>query len=130
MGFLFFLCLAAGVFAIAGAAISARDEVQLAADEAQLSSTEELRMKLKTCQDLFICIIVWSLLAMLIGLAAQHAPASPSTKYEVNEKRDEEKKGVDNSGFEGNKKNMDVEKGDEKWKQNYVPYDEKEKESE
>ena len=84
VGVLFqFLCLAAGVFAIAGAAISARDEVQLEADEAQLSSEEELRMKLKTCQDLFICIIVWSLLAMLIGLAAQHAHASPSTKYEV-----------------------------------------------
>ena len=79
-----FLCLAAGVFAIAGAAISARDEAQLEADEAPLVSTEDkLRMKLKTCQDLFICIIVWSLLAMLIGLAAQHAHASPSTKYEV-----------------------------------------------
>ena len=49
---------------------------------------------------------------------------------QVNEKRDEEKKGVDNTGFEGNKKSADVEKGEEKWKQNYVPYDDKEKESE
>ena len=37
---------------------------------------------------------------------------------------------MDNTGFEGSKKNADVEKGDEKWKQNYVPYDDKEKESE
>ena len=80
-----FLCLAAGVFAIAGAAISARDEAQEEVESEQESSTEDkLRMKLKTCQELFICIIVWALLAMMIGLAAQHAYASPSTKYEVN----------------------------------------------
>jgi len=127
---LFLLCLATGIFAIAGAAITARD----VAEEKLATSTEDnltsLREKLKTAQDLYICIIVWSLLAIIVGLAAQHAHASPSTKYEVNEKRDEEKKGVDNSGFDGNKKNGDVEKGDEKWKQNYVPYDDKEKESE
>ena len=47
-------------------------------------TVEMLREKLKTAQDLYICIIVWSVLAMLIGLAAQHAHSSPSTKYEVN----------------------------------------------
>ena len=34
-------------------------------------------------------------------------------KFQVNEKRDKEKKGVDNSGFDG-KKETDIEKGDEK----------------
>merc|ERR1711990_51675 len=131
---LFLLCLATGVFAIAGAAITARDdEVSLAAPTEALPRVDtaaKLMMKLKTAQDLFICIIVWALLASMVGLAALHAHSSPSTKYEVNEKRDEEKKGVDNTGFEGNKKSADVEKGDDKWKQNYVPYDDKEKESE
>ena len=40
------------------------------------------------------------------------------SKFQVNEKRDKEKKGVDNSGFDG-KKETDIEKGDEKdekWK--------------
>ena len=53
-------------------------------------------------------------------------------KFQVNEKRDKEKKGVDNSGFDG-KKETDIEKGDEKdekWKNNYVPYDEESKEKE
>ena len=48
--------------------------------------------------------------------------------FKVNEKRDKEK-GVDNDAFDGKK---DIEKGnekDEKWKNNYVPFDEsKEKE--
>ena len=51
---------------------------------------------------------------------------------QVNEKRDKEKKGVDNSGYEG-KKDADIEKGDEKdekWKNNYVPYDDESKEKE
>merc|ERR1719384_2889558 len=128
---LFLLCLATGVFAIAGAAITARDEAKEELEDTTSktgTSEDDLRMKLKTAQDLFICIIVWSLLATMVGLAAVHSHSSPSTKYEVNEKR-EEKKGVDNTGFEGNKKNSDVEAGDEKWKQNYVPYDDKEKES-
>ena len=84
------LCLATGVFAIAGAAITARDVVT----EASLDPSEDvprpvdtaakLMMKLKTAQDLFICIIVWALLAAMVGLAALHAHSSPSTKYEVN----------------------------------------------
>ena len=79
------LCLAAGVFAIAGAAITARDAAQEQLEAVEGTNTvSELRNKLKTSQDLFICIIVWALLAMMIGLAAQHAYASPSTKYEVN----------------------------------------------
>ena len=53
--------------------------------------------------------------------------------FQVNEKRDKEKKGVDNDAYDG-KKETDVEKGnekDEKWKNNYVPFDEsKEKENE
>ena len=51
----------------------------------------------------------------------------------MNEKHDKEKKGVDNDAYDG-KKESDVEKGnekDEKWKNNYVPFDEsKEKENE
>ena len=81
------LCLATGVFAIAGAAITARDVVTEASLEAvprPVDTAAKLMMKLKTAQDLYICIIVWSVLAMLIGLAAQHAHSSPSTKYEVN----------------------------------------------
>ena len=50
--------------------------------------------------------------------------------YEVNEK----KGGLDNAGFEKKEEKKDVEKGDdkdEKWKANYVPYEEsKEKELE
>ena len=84
------LCLATGVFAIAGAAITARDaltEASLGApseDVPRVDIAEKLRMKLKTAQDLFICIIVWALLAAMVGLAALHAHSSPSTKYEVN----------------------------------------------
>ena len=86
------LCLATGVFAIAGAAITARDaltEASLGAPTEAVPRTgaepgAKLRMKLKTAQDLFICIIVWALLAAMVGLAALHAHSSPSTKYEVN----------------------------------------------
>ena len=87
------LCLATGVFAIAGAAITARDaltEASLGAPTEAVPSSlgagtaAKLMMKLKTAQDLFICIIVWALLAAMVGLAALHAHSSPSTKYEVN----------------------------------------------
>ena len=80
------MCLATGVFAIAGAAITARDEATVATEAVPnpLESGAKLRMKLKTAQDLFICIIVWALLAAMVGLAALHAHSSPSTKYEVN----------------------------------------------
>ena len=74
------------MFAIAGAAISARDEATPASSEALLGvgAAAKLAAKLKTAQDLFICIIVWALLAGMVGLAALHAHSSPSTKYEVN----------------------------------------------
>ena len=50
----------------------------------RVDTAAKLMMKLKTAQDLFICIIVWALLASMVGLAALHAHSSPSTKYEVN----------------------------------------------
>merc|ERR1711878_100716 len=91
-----------------------------------------LGQQMKKAQDLFIVTIVFSLFALFLGGAAHMGHGSNSTKYEVNEKRDKEKKGVDNSGFDG-KKEADIEKGDEKdekWKNNYVPYDEESKEKE
>ena len=73
------------MFAIAGAAITARDAATPASSEALLGvgAAAKLAAKLKTAQDLFICIIVWALLAGMVGLAALHAHSSPSTKYEV-----------------------------------------------
>merc|ERR1711992_432817 len=88
-----------------------------------------LGQQMKKAQDLFIAVVIMSVLALVIGVAAHMGAGSNSTKYEVNEKRDKEKKGVDNSGYEG-KKDADIEKGDEKdekWKNNYVPYDDESK---
>merc|ERR1712029_898999 len=127
---LFLLALCTGIFAIAGAAILKKPDVTPANLLDIKAQAESAR---KTAQDLFICIIVWSILAIIVGVSAHMGHGSPSTKYEVNEKRDKEKKGVDNDAYDG-KKEADVEKGnekDEKWKNNYVPFDEsKEKENE
>merc|ERR1712037_453060 len=127
---LFFFIVVIFIMAIAGAAItaapSAVEELQAGEVATMLS---EVKSSLKTAQDLFIATIVFSL---FLGGAAHMGHGSNSTKYEVNEKRDKEKKGVDNSGFDG-KKETDIEKGDEKdekWKNNYVPYDEESKEKE
>merc|ERR1711988_266336 len=100
--------------AIAGAAITAAP-----------SDVEELQAGA-------VATMLFSLFALFLGGASHMGHGSNSTKYEVNEKRDKEKKGVDNSGFDG-KKETDIEKGDEKdekWKNNYVPYDEESKEKE
>merc|ERR1712029_502771 len=127
---LFLLALCTGIFAIAGAAVLKKPDATAANLLDIKAQAESAR---KTAQDLFICIIVWSILAIIVGVLAHMGHGSPSTKYEVNEKRDKEKKGVDNDAYDG-KKESDVEKGnekDEKWKNNYVPFDEsKEKENE
>ena len=72
-------------------------------------------------------------LSLIFGLIISSIFASNIPSLQVNEKRDKEKKGVDNDAYDG-KKESDVEKGnekDEKWKNNYVPFDEsKEKENE
>lgn len=124
---LFFFIVVIFILAIAGAAITTSPA---AVEEAQAgdvgASLTEVARSLKIAQDLFITTIVFSLFALFLGGAAHMGHGSNSTKYEVNEKRDKEKKGVDNSGFDG-KKETDIEKGDEKdekWKNNYVPYDE------
>lgn len=130
---LFFFIVVIFILAIAGAAITTSPA---AVEEAQAgdvgASLTEVARSLKIAQDLFITTIVFSLFALFLGGAAHMGHGSNSTKYEVNEKRDKEKKGVDNSGFDG-KKETDIEKGDEKdekWKNNYVPYDEESKEKE
>ena len=107
---LFLLCLAVGVFAIAGAAVTAREETG-----GQLETDEVLRTRLRTARDLFICIIVWSVLAMMTGMAASFSRPPPTRHTEVThrkEMKELEKKGVNNNGWVINEHSVDVEKCD------------------
>merc|ERR1711862_622298 len=99
---LFFFIVVIFIMAIAGAAITAApsDVEELQAGEVA-TMLSEVKSSLKTAQDLFIATIVFSLFALFLGGASHMGHGSNSTKYEVNEKRDKEKKGVDNSGFDG-----------------------------
>ena len=113
---LFLLCLAVGVFAIAGAAVTAREEAG-----GHLETDEVLRTRLRTARDLFICIIVWSVLGMMTGMAASFSRPPPTRHTEVThrkEMKEHKTKGVNNNGWEINKHSVDVEKGDETCKQN------------
>ena len=113
---LFLLCLAVGVFAIAGAAVTTREETG-----GQLETDEVLRTRLRTARDLFICIIVWSVLGMMTGMAASFSRPPPTRHTEVThrkEMKEHKTKGVNNNGWEINKHSVDVEKGDETRKQN------------
>ena len=78
------------VFAIAGAAVTKwSDDYYSVADvdfdklDAVLAERDDLKKIFKTAQDLFICIIVWSLIAMIVGITSYLANRSPSTMYEV-----------------------------------------------
>lgn len=137
------------VFAIAGAAVTKwSDDYYSIADvdfeklDAALAERDGIKKIFKTAQDLFICIIVWSLIAMIVGITSYLANRSPSTMYEVGLylgfttaskvfyvqpklQVNEKTSGVDNAGFEKKEEKKDIEKGDdEKWKANYVPYEE------
>ena len=113
---LFLFVVLSFVFAIAGAAITKwSDDYYSVADvefdklDAVLAERDELKQIFKRAQDMFICIIVWSLIAMIAGITSYLANRSPSTMYEVNEK-----KGSDNAGFEKKEEKKDVEKGGDK----------------
>jgi len=113
-----FLCVLVTILAIAGAAISAypgevdTSKVQVTTLEAGADIIE----KLKTAQDLFICIIIFSIIALLLALFVKFQKSGDQSKYEISEKNEKASKGLDNVAFDG-------EKGvKEKWMDNYVPY--------
>merc|ERR1712063_137419 len=107
---LFFFIVVIFIMAIAGAAITAGPSAVEELEAGEIATIlSEVRSSLKTAQDLFIATIVFSLFALMLGGSAHMGHGSNSTKYEVNEKGDEK---------------------DEKWKNNYVPYDEESKEKE
>merc|ERR1711874_864146 len=115
-----FPCVLVTILAIAGAAISAfPGEVSVSKETgdhiATVGAPSELTSKLKTAQDLFICIII-SILALLLALFVKLQKSGDQSKYEINEKSEKASKGLDNVAFDG-------EKGvKEKWMDNYVPY--------
>merc|ERR1712212_1207627 len=114
-----FLCVLVTILAIAGAAISAfPGEVSVSKETgdhiATVGADQDLVGKLKTAQDLFICIIIFSILAILLALFVKFQKSGDQSKYEISEKTEKTSKGLDNVAFDGEKK--------EKWMDNYVPY--------
>jgi len=114
-----FLCVLVTILAIAGAAITAfSGEVSTSKETGDLVTSvgadQDLIGKLKTAQDLFICIIIFSILAILLALFAKFQKSGDQSKYEISEKTEKASKGLDNVAFDGEKK--------EKWMDNYVPY--------
>merc|ERR1712128_258508 len=113
-----FLCVLVIILSIAGAAISAfSGDVSVSKETGDLISTlgagAAVTGKLKTAQDLFICIIIFSILALALALFVKFQKSGDQSKYEISEKTS---KGLDNVAFDG-------EKGvKEKWMDNYVPY--------
>ena len=85
------------ILSIAGAAISAySDDISKAAannanggdgktfvDDAMNTKHEELYTQLKTSQDLFICIIIFSVLALLLAVFVKFQKSGDKSKYEV-----------------------------------------------
>eukprot|EP00090_Calanus_glacialis_P044209 TRINITY_DN7867_c0_g1_i1.p1 TRINITY_DN7867_c0_g1~~TRINITY_DN7867_c0_g1_i1.p1 ORF type:complete len:193 (-),score=64.06 TRINITY_DN7867_c0_g1_i1:146-724(-) len=116
-----FLCVLVIILSIAGAAISAfSGDVSVKPETGDLISTlgagVSIAKNLKTAQDLFICIIIFSVLAILLSLFVKFQKSGDQSKYEINEKSEKSTKGLDNVAFDG-------EKGvKEKWMDNYVPY--------
>jgi len=102
------LCVLIIVLSISGAAISAGGD--------ETSTSQNLHL-LKTSQDLFICVIIFSTFALLLALFVKFNKSGDKSKYEINEKSEKPPKGLDNVAFDG-------EKGakKEKWMENYVPY--------
>jgi len=116
-----FLCVLVIILSIAGAAISAfSGDVSVSKETGDLISTlgagAAVTSKLKTAQDLFICIIIFSILALALALFVKFQKSGDQSKYEISEKSEKASKGLDNVAFDG-------EKGvKEKWMDNYVPY--------
>merc|ERR1711877_42110 len=100
-----FLCVLVIILSIAGAAITVFSEVPQTNQET-----------LKTAQDLFICVIIFSIIALILGLFVRFQKGGDKSKYEINEKSDKSAKGLDNVAFDGEKGTK------EKWMDNYVPY--------
>merc|ERR1712106_250368 len=127
-----FLCVLVIILSIAGAAISAySDDISKAAannanggdgktivDDAMKTKHEKLYTQLKTSQDLFICIIIFSVLALLLAVFVKFQKSGDKSKYEINEKCEKKSaKGLDNAAFDGEKGGKK-----ERWMDNYVPY--------
>merc|ERR1711936_951365 len=115
---LVFLCVLVIVLSIAGAAFSvySYDVTDVASD--MNAKHEKFASQLKTAQDLFICIIIFSILALLLLVFVKFQKSGEASKYEINEKSEKQVNGgIDNTAFDG-------EKGakKEKWMDNYVPY--------
>eukprot|EP00092_Neocalanus_flemingeri_P037724 GFUD01041072.1.p1 GENE.GFUD01041072.1~~GFUD01041072.1.p1 ORF type:complete len:187 (-),score=76.86 GFUD01041072.1:80-640(-) len=110
-----FLCVLVIVLSIAGAAISVYSPATNSEDV--LPNHKAQLTKLKTAQDLFICIVIFSVLALLLALFVKFQKSGDQSKYEINEKSDKPAKGLDNVAFDGEKGGKK-----EKWMDNYVPY--------
>ena len=94
--FLFqFLCVLVIILSIAGAAISAfSGDVSVKPETGDLISTlgagVSIAKNLKTAQDLFICIIIFSVLAILLSLFVKFQKSGDQSKYEVSDHRNAE----------------------------------------